>query len=270
MKEAVKELGLSFSSVWRILCLDLKWKPYKLHMMNRLTPDNREKRETFCHFILSRLDVDGYLQKVIWTDEKFFVLHPAPNRQNVRIWAPFDPMETVSCRYQGDSKVMAWVALINGEALRVQWMEDDEGRNIRVTGDSYLHMLRTKVWPEIRQRARRQKWIWQQDGAPVHVGRATIEWLEETFEGRVISRNSDVEWPPYSPDLNPLDYFFWGYALAEVVRRKPDDLDELKGIVEEVVSNVAPEVVRAAVANLKRRAELCLESGGGHFEFAMD
>ena len=179
-------------------------------------------------------------------------------------------METVACRYQGDSKIMAWVALVDGEALKVRWMVDEEGKNAKVTGASYLDMVQNQVWPEVKGRARRRGWWWQQDGAPVHVTKDVIDFVEKAFSGRVISRNSEIEWPAYSPDMTPLDYFFWGYSLAEVVRRQPESIDELKAIVEEVAANVEPDIIRRAVANLWKRAELCLEAGGSHFEFAMD
>jgi hypothetical protein len=149
-------------------------------------------------------------------------------------------------------------------------MQDEDGKNTKVTGASYFHMVKHVVWPEVRNRARRHKWWFQQDGAPVHVTRETIDFVERVFEGRIISQNSDIGWPPYSPDLTPLDYFFWSYALAKVVCRQPEDINKLKSIVEEVTKNIVPEIVHSAVANLMKRVALCLESGGGHFEFAMD
>jgi hypothetical protein len=190
--DAIKDLGLSCGNIWQILCLNLHWYPYKLHMTNQLTPNNRVNRETFCRWILAKPDVNTFLQKVIWRDEKWFVLHPKPNRQNTRIWAPFNPMEEVACRYQGDSKVMAWVALVDGKALQVQWMQDHEGRNVNVSGESYLKMVRDKVWPEVRLRARRLKWWFQQDGAPVHVTRATIDFIEGAFQGRATATSTGL------------------------------------------------------------------------------
>jgi hypothetical protein len=70
IKKAMQKLDLSFSTIWRILRFDLHWKPYKLHMTNQLTPENRMARENFCSWILARTDVDSFLQKVIWTNEK--------------------------------------------------------------------------------------------------------------------------------------------------------------------------------------------------------
>ena len=50
--------------------------------------------------------------------------------------------------------------------------------------------------------------IWfQQDGATCHTANVTIDLLHAVFENQIISRNSDVNWPPRSCDLTPLNYF---------------------------------------------------------------
>src|SRR3954471_3502493 len=51
--------------------------------------------------------------------------------------------------------------------------------------------------------------IFQQDGAPAHTARQTQEWLALKSPEMI---NKD-EWPPNSPDLNPLDYYVWGAML---------------------------------------------------------
>ena len=35
--------------------------------------------------------------------------------------------------------------------------------------------------------------------------------LQQLFPNRVIGLTQAVEWPPWSPDLTPLDIFIWGY-----------------------------------------------------------
>ncbi|KYM80299.1 hypothetical protein ALC53_09393 [Atta colombica] len=58
------------------------------------------------------------------------------------------------------------------------------------------------------------------------MGRYTLEqnWeiLKTYFQSesstqtvRIISRNADVNWPPCSCDLTPLDYFLWGTVKDE-------------------------------------------------------
>ena len=167
---------------------------------------------------------------------------------------------------KGDAKVMAWVCIGDGRTLTVRWMVDDNGRPASVNAERYLSMLREDVWPEVRSRAGRRQYWWQQDGATSHTTNAVLDFLDSKFHGRIISRRSDIPWPPYSPDLNPLDFFVWGYVMQQVRRIKPETIDELKAVVEDVVSSIPEEMIRKSVANLRKRCEACLAADGGHFE----
>ena len=48
-----------------------------------------------------------------------------------------------------------------------------------------------------------------QDGATPHTALSTREYLRQTFHGRVIGKHFDKPWPPYSPDLTPVDFYLW-------------------------------------------------------------
>ena len=50
----------------------------------------------------------------------------------------------------------------------------------------------------------------QQDGATPHTANITLEWLDQRFPDRLISRRRDPEWSPHSPDFNPTDFYQWG------------------------------------------------------------
>ena len=255
---------MPISTIWRILKKHLKWKPYRLVKVNRLTERNKEDRLHFCRWFLNQ--EEGFEQKVIWSDEKWFLRHPAPNSQNERIWAPWHPEETEDCHYQGDTKVMAWAAVVDGGALQIRWMIDEDGRPVMVNSDRYLEMLRGRVWPEVRGRAAQRRWWWMQDGATPHTTDNVLDFLNEKFHGRIISRRCINNWPPYSPDLNVMDFFFWGWALMRVRQLKPTTLEELMEIVEDVARTVPLEMVRKAATNVRKRCRACIQADGGHFE----
>jgi len=59
---------------------------------------------------------------------------------------------------------------------------------------------------------------------------ATMDILHERFEDMVISREGDVNWPPRSCDLTPLDFFLWDYLKSQVYMNKPQTIDALKVI----------------------------------------
>ena len=73
-----------------------------------------------------------------------------------------------------------------------------------VTGEKYRAMLRNFLWPAIEIRVR----VWfQQDGAAAHTARESMQLLRKRFNGRIISRFSDINWPSRSPDLTSPDFF---------------------------------------------------------------
>ena len=108
-----------------------------------------------------------------------------------------------------------------------------------------------------------QCWF-QQDGAPAHTGRVTMELLRHHFPGRVISRFGDVNWPSRSSDLTAPDFFLWGFLKSRVYQNKPATLQELKANIEEEIANLEPDVLRATMQNAVKSAQLCITSRGGH------
>ena len=77
----------------------------------------------------------------------------------------------------------------------------------------------------------------EQDSASPHCTDCTF--LASKIGDRVISRRTEHHWPPYSPDLNPLDFSFWSQAMAHAVRCEP---------------------------TTRRRAQQCVQQAGCHFQ----
>jgi len=50
--------------------------------------------------------------------------------------------------------------------------------------------------------------LFQQDGAPAHRSRHTVAHLRSNVSEFIEPEN----WPPNSPDINPVDYAVWGHC----------------------------------------------------------
>ena len=71
--------------------------------------------------------------------------------------------------------------------------------------------------------------IWfQQNGATCHTAEATLDVLRPGFEDRIISRRTDVVWPPESFDLTSLDYYLRGADKDKCYVEKPKTIDAFK------------------------------------------
>ena len=163
---------------------------------------------------------------------------------------------------------MAFVIVVEGKAV-LFWHQDENGKNLKVNSAQYIESVKA-VLKDLPKRKLKNVYIWQQDGATVHTSNVTMEFLKGIFKDRIISRLSKIlsmpEWPAHSPDLNPLDYTFWGQAMQKVWEAKPKSIAELKTVVEGYFSTIDKDLVKKCVLNIKKRAALCVKEKGGHFE----
>lgn len=107
-----------------------------------------------------------------------------------------------------------------------------------------------------------------QDGAPPHIAKDVKQFLLQTFsQSRVISRDFPHFWPAYSPDINPLDFFFWGYVRHEVAKSGPAaNLNILKERITAVVEAIPQQQLQNAAYNVLDRCILLIQQEGGHID----
>lgn len=256
------ELNIPKSTVWKIVRNSLNFHPYKIHTTTELTEQHKRVRVDYNKWLLEQ--PEDFPDFVIWTDEKVFLLHTCPNRQNERYWAPKgeDPNIEEACRVQGGPKVMAWAMIVDGRVF-IHWF--DEG--VRENTEVYINdVLEGFMWPILRTLPRRARYWFQQDGARAHTSNLSLEWLRQKFGDRIISGNTAIPWPAHSPDEAPCDYWLWSICEAEIRRVKPKTLEELKMVVSDFVASLDEDEVRRAVRDVRPRAEMCIKMGGGHFE----
>ena len=82
----------------------------------------------------------------------------------------------------------------------------------------------------------------------------------------MIALGTDTEWAPHSPDLTPLDFWFWGAAKDSVYTFRPDNLDNLKTRIIEYITQVPPATWRKVRDNFKMRITACRARRGAHIE----
>ena len=76
---------------------------------------------------------------------------------------------------------------------------------IKVNKLNYCKHFKKQLFPTIKKLIKRDDWIFVQDSAPSHRSNLVQDFLEKTSKLPFVKC---VEWPPSSPDVNPLDYFF--------------------------------------------------------------
>ena len=198
--------SIHFSTIHRYL-EEAGLHPYKPSLAQILSDDQKIQRIQFDSWLLLMIKNDpNFLQIVAFSDEKWFVLHQKPNRQNYRQWSINNPHELLDIKKQGDVKAMCFVCVVDGKILNPVWFQDEEGKNVSVNTQLYIETLKKNIIPQMQKMENFEKFWWQQDGATCHTSDASLHFLREHFENRIISRRADIIWPSSSPDHNPLDY----------------------------------------------------------------
>ena len=110
-----------------------------------------------------------------------------------------------------------------------------EEMRIKVNGKYYSNHLKRELLPACSEQYEGENYYFIQDGAPSHTANITQEYLKENFGRRFIRKD---QWPPNSPDCNPLDYFFWNRDVKQKVyegrRERFQNIDELKKRIRQV------------------------------------
>ena len=270
VRRLASESKISYSSTRRILKKKLKLRAYKMPVIQLISPEARKKRMAFARWFTDRCADDfRFLHNLWWSDEAHFYLHGSTNRQNVRVWSDKPPKEAVEAPLHSP-KVTVWCAMGAQGAIGPIFVENERGEAITVTQEKYQEVLvifERELKGRCGPRQMENQWL-QQDGAPPHTARSSLEWLGEHFPGRVVGKGADVTWPPSSPDLTPLDFYLWGFVKEKVAQSSPKTVEELKRAIETVVHQIPADTCRRVAEEAKRRAERCISKNGGQVEIA--
>ncbi len=93
------------------------------------------------------------------------------------------------------------------------------------------------------------KWVFQQDGAPAHTANVSQNWCKHNFDSFL----DKVHWPPNSPDLNPLDYFYWSEVLKNISIGSFSNHEEFKNKIKEACDKVDVEKLQKSVDSFTSR-----------------
>ena len=260
IREIKSNLELPYYQIQRVL-KEEKMKPFKIHITYTLRLRDSLRRLQFCHWLAEQ--DDNFLGNVIWTDECSFTNLGLFNRHNEHYWARENPHINYEARPQHRFGINIWVGL---------WRDRVVGPfifNETLNAERYLNFLNTNVLnylEDVPLIQLRDIW-WQQDGAPAHNERRVVNRLNEIFPNHWIGTNGPVSWPARSPDLNPLDFFLWGYVKNSVYKNHYNNVEELRIAVLRALHGIPRRTIQRVLINgVKKRCRLCIAEDGNIFE----
>jgi len=264
VRQISRETGIAKSSVHDIIHCDLKLKCFKKERAQNLTEDNKNRRLVCAKQLLKRFPMHSV--SFIWfTDEKLFTVAPPVNPQNDRLYATartlkkqVPPERLLRKRPTFSKSVMVSVGVSSLGCTDLIFVEPVAKINGAYYRDTLLHQ---HLLPAIRS-VSGEFFTFQQDGAPAHRARETVALLAAETPDFI----SPQQWPPNSPDLNPVDYTIWGVLQERVYRCAIRDVNHLKERLVEEWHRFDQKIIDASVSQWKNRLRKCISEKGGHFE----
>jgi hypothetical protein len=197
-------------------------------------------------------------EKMIFSDEATFHVSGRVNRSTCVFWGYENP-HIVRELQKNSPKVNVWCAITARKVIGPYFFPDN------INGENYLAMLEDFLLEELPLNIL-QGGFFQQDGAPAHYARAVKNLLNENFTGRWIGRGGPVEWPPYSPDLTPCDFWLWGQLKDQVYSAPIRTLDELKERITIAINAIPPAMCQKVINSAFKRFQLCAANNGTQVE----
>ena len=77
------------------------------------------------------------------------------------------------------------------------------------------------MFPAIKKLVKRDDWLFAQDSAPSDRLNMVQDVLGKTLKSHLVKY---LEWSSSSPDVNPLDYFFWNLVKTKVYQGRAGEL----------------------------------------------
>ncbi|RCN46359.1 hypothetical protein ANCCAN_07653 [Ancylostoma caninum] len=127
--------------------------------------------------------------------------------------------------------------------------------HVRINSRIYCNIIERCLLPFIRKVHNGFAQI-VQDNAPAHTSRFTVEKFREWGL-------SSVEWPPESPDLNPIE-LVWGRMKTAIRSQRIRNLSDLKTAIKRNWNTLSPELCARYIGGIRKRMMLICEQNGGN------
>ncbi|GFS62489.1 t-complex protein 1 subunit delta [Nephila pilipes] len=239
VRRAAEMLGIKRTSLQRIM-KELELLPYKIQVTQPLNEDHTQRRYEFAQLMLEKLQTGEIDVK--------------------------ERLEITVVRSLHPKKFLVWCAISSHGVFGPIFIDGT------LSAANYRKFLDEEFIPFIHGHDLVQGHWFMQDGARPHRTADVFEVLNEHFSDRIIGLDypshfqGGIEWPPYSPDLNPCDYYLWGYLKSKVWQTSPTNLPELKTAITTAVDTIDSEACSRVMVGFQNRLTAVLVKDGGHFE----
>jgi transposase len=164
-----------------------------------------------------------------------------------------------------DLRIMVWAAFWGaGNRTPLYIIDRDfESKKHGYSANSYIEVLDTNV------QYMEDDMVFMQDNASIHTAIKVKDWFKE-------QRVRTTDWPPYSPDLNPIENAWHAMKclalkmFPEIMQSGGDSEEDIKQVEEclKAAWNALPnELFEGYIESMQRRVAMCIQAKGWHTKY---
>ena len=197
------ELQISRESVRHVVKRDLGLSPLRLRNILSLTNASRQKRLDRSRLLIRRFEAHG-LDTVLFTDEKIFTIQQSFKRQNDRVLTHSVSTMPKDIRNVRRTQKAASVVVWAGGSAKGKSPLAFVPQGCKVNAQNYEeHILEPVVKNLSQDMFQGGNFCSNKMEHQLTTSRRAQEWLRNNVPDFLAKE----EWPPSSPDLNPMDFF---------------------------------------------------------------
>jgi transposase len=195
------------------------------------------------------------LGNVIWTDETRVASNP--NGRKTMHWTTQKIQFIKEKMHSGGNSVTFWGCISRMGRGPLVALE------AYMNKDRYIEILEQELLPELE--AAKElfpgPWRLQQDNAPCHTAKAVKDYCAAYGV-------EFIEWPAYSPDLNPIENVWaWVKHNLDVYYPPCNSAEEIEKIVVKIWKEITPEMCHQFCGTYEKRLEAVIKAKGAHTKY---
>jgi len=126
IKDAERDVGLNYSSIFHRILKKIWYKAYKFHLVQHLKEQDYARRVNFCEWLILRSQEDElFLKRIIWSDESKFSKNGLFNRHNSHFWNNENPYQIRLKNFQESWSFNCYCAIKNNQVISINFYDEN-------------------------------------------------------------------------------------------------------------------------------------------------
>ena len=228
-----------------------KWVP------NILTDRQMENRKTICDILIQRHDTKSFLHRIVTGNEKWIYIH---NLKRKKLKTNTEQMSTVAeMPEQNGTKTMLCVWWDQKGVVYHELLKPGEIVNIERYRQQMIELNNALIEKRPEWATRDVKVIVQHDNIPAFKAKLVQDTIKE-FSWELLSH------PPYSPDLDPSEYYLFALMGRELAEQHFVSYEEVNKWVTNWFASKDEQFYWRGIDKMPERWKKCVASNGQYFE----